>query len=250
MKTLSLAIITAIALLLGCSGTSTAKQEAKMNNTTTDNIGQLLDSLDIAPDSALRLDTLMQVGDKALTRPDSMRQVNYPALDEARCAMLARQSGLDVSHGIQLVGIRDIGGKMTLAAYRVPVGGNGEEFKVCLMTHANDGAVIDAIGLGAFHTCESKQPRTFGGNRFYTLDSEVAFDGERHFTLRRTATFSGLYIKDHSTHEMWRVEWDNHYGINEEGRFYFIDQQETLRTPADLIDPVIEQYQSRDRQTN
>ena len=222
MKMLSITIISAIAMLLGCNHT---------NSATPDHAGRLLDSLDIVHGTVLQIDTLLQVGDHTLTHPDSVSQVNCPTLDEAHCDLLARQSGMDLPHGVQFVGMRDIGNGMTLAAYRVPDGGNGEEFKVCLMTHANDGAVIDAIGLGAFHACESKQPRTFGGNRFYTLDSEVAFDGERHFTLRRTATFSGLYLKDHRVTPLWRADWENAFDITADGHFRFTGQRETYRSP-------------------
>ena len=57
-------------------------------------------------------------------------------------------------------------------------------------------------------------------------------------------TLTSLYLKNHTLTEAWRVEWDNHYEITEDGHFNFKGQQETYRTDG-VDDPVIEQYKSR-----
>ncbi len=206
------------------------------------------------------LPDLVQVGQNLMSR-DTVQPDSFPTLTAAQCRELASQTGYNVSDSCRLIGMRPFNDEITIAAYQIPSGENPNMFKVYLVAHVGNMAQVskghlsrdihvwDHLDLGEFHTSEHQKPLRFGGNRFYTTDAELRFDGNDRFTLHRVMTLTSLYLKDRSTHEMWRVEWDNHYGINEEGRFYFIDQQETLRTPADLIDPVIEQYQSRDRQS-
>ena len=87
-------------------------------------------------------------------------------------------------------------------------------------------------------------PLRFGGNRFYTTDAELRFDGKDRFTVHRVMTLTSLFLKDHTLTEMWRVEWDNRYEINSNGKFIFKGQQETMRTEG-VDDPVIEQFKSR-----
>ena len=105
--------------------------------------------------------------------------------------------------------------------------------------------VVDAIDLGEFHTSEHQKPMTFGGNRFYTTDAELRFDGDRHIILHRVMTLTSIYLKDHRLTELWRVEWDNHYEITADGHFTFKGQQETNRSPSDINDPTIEEFKSR-----
>ena len=205
------------------------------------------------------LPELVQVGHSLLSR-HTIHPDTFPTLTAAQCRELADQTGFSVPDSARLIGMRPFNDEITIAAYQIPTGEDPNQFKVYLVAHvgnleqvskghlSRDIHVWDNLDLGEFHTSEHQKPLRFGGNRFYTTDAELRFDDAAHFTLHRVMTLTSLYLKDHSTNEMWRVEWDNRYGISEEGRFYFIDQQETLRTPADLIDPVIEQDQSRDHQ--
>lgn len=189
------------------------------------------------------LPDVLQVGQSILSR-DSIEQVDYPTLTAEQCSDLARQTSLDVPDDIQLIGTRAVDKGITLAAYKIPIGENPNLFKVYLVTHDNKGAVIDALDLREFHTSANKGPLRFGGNRFYTTDSELTFDGNRRIVLHRKMTLTSLYLKDHTLTELWRVEWDNRYEISD-GHFVFKGQQETFRT-ADVDDPVIEEYKSRD----
>ena len=146
----------------------------------------------------------------------------------------------------QLINTRSAGKGITLEAYRIPTGEDSVQFKVYLVTHKGKGQFVDALDLHEFHTREHKGPMTFGGNRFYTTDAELRFNGDRHIILHRVMTLTSIYLKDHSLTEAWRVEWDNHYEIDDSGHFVFKGQQETLRNPSDLNDPIIDTYKSRD----
>ena len=201
-------------------------------------------------------DTL-QVGHSILSR-DTAQAASFPVLTAAQCRELAAQTGLVVPDSSRLIGMRPFNDEITIAAYQIPTGENPNQFKVYLVAHVGSMAQVgkghlsrdihvwDHLDLGVFHTSEHQKPLRFGGNRFYTTDAELRFDGNDRFTLHRVMTLTSLYLKDHRLTELWRVEWDNHYGISEEGRFYHDGQQETLRTPADLIDPMITDYQARD----
>ena len=201
-------------------------------------------------------DTL-QVGHSILSR-DTAQAASFPVLTAAQCRELAAQTGLVVPDSSRLIGMRPFNDEITIAAYQIPTGENPNQFKVYLVAHVGSMAQVgkghlsrdihvwDHLDLGVFHTSEHQKPLRFGGNRFYTTDAELRFDGNDRFTLHRVMTLTSLYLKDHRLTELWRVEWDNHYGISEEGRFYYEGQQETLRTPADLDDPMITDYQARD----
>ena len=226
-------IITMVAglLMMGCNGITTAKQMS------TQQIEQ-----PTLPDRLV-------VGKNILSR-DTVADVAYTDLDEEQCIALARQTGLKVPDDAQLIGGREIDQKHSLAAYRIPVDGDSLRFKVYLVVLNKDGSMADAIDVHEFHTSEHQGPMRLGGNRFYTTDAELRFDDSNHFTLHRVMTLTSLYLKDHTLTECWRVEWDNHYEITEDGRFRYLEQQETTRKPAELEDPMIEEYKSRDLPEN
>ena len=227
-----LIIMIVVAMLMtGCNSITTAKQ------------------MSIQPIDQPALPDLLVVGKNLLSR-DTVPVAVYTELDEEQCAALAQQTGLEVPDDAQLIGIREIDKKHCLAAYRIPVDGDSLHFKVYLVVLNKDGSVADAIDLHEFHTSEHQGPMRLGGNRFYTTDAELRFDNSNHFTLHRVMALTSLYLKNHTLTECWRVEWDNHYEITEDGRFRYLEQQETTRKPAELEDPMIEEYKSRDLRDN
>lgn len=189
---------------------------------------------------------VLQIGQSLLSR-DTIEEVDYPILTREQCESLHRLTTFEVPDSTRFIGIRPISKTLTLEAYKVPAGEDTNHFKVYFVTRDNKGGVIDALDLREFHTSEHQQPMRLGGNRFYTTDASITFDGEVGFTLHRVMTLTSLYLKDHSLTEAWRVEWDNHYEITNTGRILFKGQQETLRSPV-IDDPVIDEYKSRDLQ--
>ena len=186
----------------------------------------------------------LQLGHNLLLR-DSVTTLDFPFLTLDQRRTLQFKSGIVVPDSTRAIGARQVAGKYSLEAYLVPLSVNPDDFKILLTTRGSDGYSIHTIDLGRFHTCEYQGRPRLGGNRYYTTDAELMFTDETHFTLHRVMTLTSLYLKDHSTHEMWRVEWDDRYEIDSNGYFIFKSQQETLRSPADLNDPVINDYQSR-----
>ena len=201
-------------------------------------------------------DTL-QVGHSILSR-DTAQAASYPVLTAAQCRELADQTGYTVPDSSRLIGMRPFNDEITIAAYQIPTGENPNQFKVYLVAHVGTVAEVskghltrdihlwDNLDLGEFHTSEYQGQPRFGGNRYYTTDATLHFDNDSHFTLHRVMTLTSLYLKDHTLTELWRVEWDDQYEIDSDGHILFKGQHETLRTPADLDDPVINDYQARD----
>ena len=206
-------------LMTGCGGINTAKQ---------------INNLPALPD-------VLQLGHSILSR-DSVPADSFPTITEEQ----RKELGEVVPDDTQVIGMREIEGKCTLEAYMVPLSEEPNDFKVYLLTRDKDGHLIHSIDLGQFHTSEHQGPMRFGGNRFYTTEAELTFDGARRFTVHRVMTLTSLYLKDHTLTEMWRVEWDNNYQITDDGHFKFTGQQETYRTES-VDDPVIEEFKSRNR---
>ena len=223
MKTL---LIIAAILLMACNNLNTAPQN---------------DSLPALPDE-------LRIGRNALSR-DTVPAFSFPTITDDQRMTLQLKSGLVVPDSTMVIGSRKVNGNCTLEAYLVPSGEIPSDFKIYLTTRGSDGYGIHTIELDRFHTCQYQGKPRLGGNRYYTTDAELRFDGDTRFTLHRVMTLTSIFLKDHSTHEMWRVEWDNLYEIDASGHIIFIGQQETLRSPADLDDPVIDQYMSHDRQS-
>lgn len=206
-------------LMTGCGGISKTAQT---------------DSLPALPD-------VLQLGHSVLSR-DSIPAYSFPTITEEQ----RKELGEVVPNNTQVIGMREIEGKYTLEAYLVPQSEEPNDFKVYLMTRGKDGHRIHDIDLGRFHTSEHQGPMRFGGNRFYTTDAEIIFDGPRHFTVHRVMTLTSHYLKDHTLTEMWRVEWDDNYEITADGHISFTSQQETYRTEG-VDDPAIEEFKSRNR---
>lgn len=217
-------IITLAATLMitGCSGISNTRQ------------------INTLPD-------IVQVGQNLLSR-DTIEEADYPTLTREQRLALGEQTKSEVAAGTQLIGERSVGKGLILSVYKIPTGKDPNQFKVYLVTSKGDSSVVDAVDLREFHTSEHQQPLRLGGNRFYTTDSELHFDSPDHIILHRVMTLTSLYLKDHRLTEIWRVEWDNHYNIDAQGHITFQSQQETYRSSSDINDPMIEEYQSRDRQ--
>ena len=211
-------------MMIGCGGNHTGKMQ-KLLNTLPD---------------------VLEVGHNLLER-DSIEQDTFPYLGHEQCVALAGQIALDVPDSTQLIGARPAGEGIFLEAYKVPVGKGPNLFKVYLVTRTRDnkGVHVDALDLREFHTCEYQGQPRFGGNRYYTLDTRISFDGKTGFTVHRLMTLTSLFLKNHRLTEMWRVEWDNNYTIGDDGRIRFEEQCENYRT-AGVDDPMIEEYQTRD----
>ena len=209
-------------LITGCGGISkTANQ---------------MDNLPALPD-------VLQLGHNVLSQ-DTVPAFTFPIITEDQRMKVRLKSFTDLPDSTKFIGVREIGERLTLEAYLVPLSENPNDFEVYLMTRGSDGWGIHCIDLGRFHTSEHQGPMRFGANRYYTHDSSLTFDGMTHIVWHHTMTLTGIYLKDHRLTELWRVEWDDHLEIDDKGYISRTSQQETYRTEG-VDDPVIEEYKSR-----
>ena len=229
-------------LLLGCNGITTAK---RVNN-MTDNTANLIRELGATANESLVMGDSLSVGGNPLRLEEAKPAVKR-LLDDEEQETLAQKTHLEISDSTCLIGVRQTGAHHVLAAYLVPQSDeNPYDFKVYFVCYDDEANVTDVLDLRQMHTSEHQGPMRLGGNRFYTADATVTFDDANHFTVHHVMTLTSLYLKNHTLTEAWRVEWDNHYEITEDGHFNFMGQQEIYRTDG-VDDPAIEEYKSRDR---
>ena len=227
-------------LLLGCNGITTAKHV----NNMTDNTTKLIQELIATSNESLVIGDSLLVGGNPLRREEAKPAVKR-LLDDEEQETLAQKTKLEISDSTCLIGVRQIGARHVLAAYLVPQSDeNPYDFKVYFVCYDDETNVTDVLGLRQMHTSEHQGPMRLGGNRFYTTDATVTFDDTNHFTVHRVMTLTSLYLKNHTLTEAWRVEWDNHFEITEDGHFHFKGQQETYRSDG-VDDHAIEEYKSR-----
>ena len=116
-----------------------------------------------------------------------------------------------------LLGVRDAGNGITLAAYYA---GNGLGYCVELFTYDRKGHVLDAINARELHLlwrCNLGDPKD---NSAFTLDGFITFEKHNRVTLYRTM---GRCIMDFEGDlkgkPQWQQEWAQEYVINEKGHF-------------------------------
>ena len=186
-----------------------------------------------------------QVGQNALEM-DTLQEYDFPVITEEQRMTLHQKSGVVVPDSTLFIGVREIEKKRTLEAYLVPSREVPNDFEVYLVTRGSDGWGIHCMIMGHFHTIEHQGPIRIGVNRFYTHDSSITFDGTAHIVRHHTLTLTSLILKGHRLNQLWRVEWDDDYKIDDKGYITFTGERETFRTDS-IDDPVIEEYMSGTR---
>ena len=194
-------------LLLSCSGGS------KVHNPQF----AFLDSLGIT------IDDDMLLGD-TLTLPDvycgEKADFNGLPLDHDQYTALVVPAGKDFVDEMGqwlLLGVRDMGGGVTLAAY---FSGSGVGYCVDLITYDRQGRMLDAINARELHLvwrCDVTNPND---DNAFTLDGYFTFDGDDRVTLHRTMGKCLMDFKgDLKGKPQWQQQWSQPYVINAKGHF-------------------------------
>ena len=121
-----------------------------------------------------------------------------------------------------LLGIRDMGSGITLAAYYA---GSGLGYCVDLMTYDKQGRLLDAINARELHMLWRIHPDDLSNDTVFTLDGHFTFDGDQ-VTLHRTMgkcvmDFNG----DLKSKPQWLQSWDQTYVIKAKGHFVLQGQR-------------------------
>ena len=121
-----------------------------------------------------------------------------------------------------LLGIRDMGSGITLAAYYE---GSGLGYCVDLMTYDKQGHLLDAINARELHMLWRTQFDDVSNDTVFTLDGHFTFDGNQ-VTLHRTM---GKCMMDFNAElkskPQWQQSWDQTYVINAKGHFVLQGQR-------------------------
>lgn len=122
-----------------------------------------------------------------------------------------------------LLGVRDMGNGITLAAYFT---GSGVGYCVDLITYDRQGSVLDAINARELHLlwrCDLSNP---DDDNSFTLDGYFTFDGNDRLTLHRTMGKCLMDFKgDLKGEPQWWQQWEQSYVINAKGHFVLLGQQ-------------------------
>lgn len=122
-----------------------------------------------------------------------------------------------------LLGVRDVGNGITLAAFYA---GNGVGYCVDLITYDQQGNALDAINTREMHLIWRCDLSNIKDNNAFTLDSHITFDKSDQLTLHRVM---GKCIMDFDGDlkgkPEWQQGWDQTYIINSKGHFVLQGQQ-------------------------
>ena len=122
-----------------------------------------------------------------------------------------------------LLGVRDMGNGITLAAYFT---GSGVGYCVDLITYDRQGQILDAVNARELHLlwrCDVTNPKD---DNSFTLDGYFTFDGGERLTLHRVMGKCLMDFKrDLKSAPQWQQEWIQPYVIDAKGHFVLQGQQ-------------------------
>ena len=216
IPTLLLTAIAVIVMLPGCrSGNETMQRQFAF----LDSLGVTLTEDLLLSDSLTLPDIYCGDGKQKNKIPGTgLNRKQYEALLKPAGDRFANEMGL-----WQLLGVRDAGGGNTLAVYYTC---DNVGYCVNLITYDAHGRVLDAINARELHMVWRVNLGDPDDNSAFTLDSYLAFDGNR-VTLHRTMGRCLMdFDKDLKGNEQWQQEWEQDYIINNKG--YFMLQQQNL----------------------
>lgn len=219
-RDLLISSLLALVLLTGChsnSGKATAQRFAFL-----DSVGITID------DDLLLADTLtmpdIYCGDPKQTKDD----LKGHQLSKEQFAALLLPAGRGFADRMSnwlLLGVRDVGNGITLAAYYTC---NGVGYCVELLTHDRQGKVLDAINAREMHLLWRINLSDINNDTVFTLDSRITFNGPNHLTLNR---LMGRCIMDFDNDvkgkPIWQQQWQQDYTINDKGHFVLHGQHIT-----------------------
>jgi hypothetical protein len=215
-KIISTIILSLALLLTACSGGGKADNEQFA----------FLEELGITVNEKLLLsDTLtlpdIYCGDPEQTADDlkgkRLERNQYEAL-----VIPAGKNFADEMSNWMLMGVRDVGNSVTLAAF---YSGNGVGYCVDLITYDRKGHVLDAINARELHLLWRIRLSDHENDTVFTLDSHLTFNDDRVTLHRLMGRCVMDFDGDLKGKPIWQQGWDQEYIINAKGHFVLQGQQ-------------------------
>ena len=121
-----------------------------------------------------------------------------------------------------LMGVRDMGNGITLAAYYAC---SGAGYCVDLMTYDGQGKLLDAINAREQHMLWRIHLEDSSNDTIFTLDGHFTFDGDRVTLYRKMGRCVMDFHGDLKGKAFWQQGWKQEYMINDKGHFVLQGQQ-------------------------
>lgn len=195
-------------------------------SSTADDRYAFLDSLGITVNDDLLLPDDLTLPDVYCGDPDQQdgdlkgKEINgeqYQAL-----VIPAGKDFVDEMGNWMLLGVRDMGSGITLAAFYEC---SGSGYCVDLMTYDRQGRLLDAINARELHLLWRTDLGDITNDTVFTLDGHFTFNGNG-VTLHRAM---GLCVMDFDNDvkgaPIWQQEWEQRYIINAKGHFVLQGQR-------------------------
>lgn len=210
-----ISVLTAV-VLIACNSGSTVNNEQfafldKLGITVTDEL-LLGDSLSL-PD--------VYCGDKR----QQEEEVPGKALSQSQYQALIVPVDHDIPDAMSywvLMGVSDVGGGITLAAYYA---GNGVGYCVNLVTYDKQGRPLDAMNARELHLLWRVNLSDASNDSVYTLDSHFALAGDKMTLYRTMGRCIMDFQGDLKSAPLWQQTWQQDYVINAKGHFVLQGQR-------------------------
>lgn len=167
-------------------------------------------------------------------REQSLDDLHGESLDRDQFEQLIKPAGqtfADEMANWLLLGVRDVGNGITLAAY---YGCSGAGYSVELMTYDKQGNMLDAINARELHMLWRIDLSHPDNDTVFTLDGHFTLNGNK-LTLHRVMGRCVMdFDKDVKSAPFWQQQWDQDYEINAKGHFVLKGQHVVMeKGPVD-----------------
>ena len=128
----------------------------------------------------------------------------------------AGKSFADEMGNWMLLGVRDMGSGITLAAYYI---GSGSGYCVDFITYDKQGHLLDAINAREQHLLWRIDLSDATNDTVFTLDGHFTLDGNSLTLHRMMGRCVMDFVGDLKGAPIWQQGWDQQYVINDKGHF-------------------------------
>lgn len=140
----------------------------------------------------------------------------------ASLVLPAGKSIADAMSNWLLLGVRDMGSGVTLAAYYA---GNGIGYCVDLVTYDKHGKMLDALNARELHLLWRIDFTDTSNDTVFTLDGQFTFAGDKVTLYRTMGRCIMDFEKELKGSPIWQQTWQQEYIINTKGHFVLQGQR-------------------------